>query len=691
MSARLARLGLLASFAVLVGCASAPPPAPTPPPPAPPAPPPPVVQEPDLSPVSEPPNLLALGRWKSASGSMRAVEKMLRLPVSLQSLAEREIGDPDVVSVLKLDSSVDVAVALDPAATDPDFFVAFSIPLKNLDQAKSVSEKDGHVTQLKPGVFRIGKPKQSDDVTCDLSVSVGDAPARLVCGQTDRDLDALMPWLTRGMPTVDLGANDVHMELRFGPLQERFAPMLSEAATRGAALGALELSREFGINDPAIADMMQSTQKEGVAFAQDLDVITVDAKLDPDASVMSAKSSVKLKGQTSWFTKVITARGDRSGGAPPIFLQAPKDSETAFYARGTDPLLWDGVRSALPKLFTALANGKVPDADRKAIADLLSHMPAAEDVVTVSASGHVLPAKPAAPPRKTEAPEKALTPAELMKNAKERFVVGLGWTLAGYDKKVDSYDKFLREAVATYNRPTFQAFLKKLLEKRREKYLPTLKVVSAAGFPAGSLAIQGSMTLDSEAMWEYSARTHFEGHPKTPPVKETFSLTLVVIPDGDRTWVAFGADPKALKDKFDAVKSGAPASGTLASRDGLDAVKSGPNTSAGFLSMSSLLMSARHSVASVFSAREMKMVEGALDAMPNKGTMPILILDNSTGGPTPTTSMELRAQKGTVDDLAALVSYAIAMKMQHQSDLDAPPATPPPPVSAPVGVTKKKK
>ena len=74
------------------------------------------------------------------------------------------------------------------------------------------------------------------------------------------------------------------------------------------------------------------------------------------------------------------------------------------------------------------------------------------------------------------------------------------------------------------------------------------------------------------------------------------------------------------------------------------------------------------------------MLEGAIESLPNRGQTPILILDSTTGGGAPTTSMEIRAQKGTIDDIAALVSYGIAMRMRKEADADDGP--PPPPAVA---------
>src|SRR5437660_360616 len=52
------------------------------------------------------------------------------------------------------------------------------------------------------------------------------APARFVCGDGQRALDVLGPWMTRGLPRAPAGPDDLTATLRFRPLQERYMPIL---------------------------------------------------------------------------------------------------------------------------------------------------------------------------------------------------------------------------------------------------------------------------------------------------------------------------------------------------------------------------------------------------------------------------------------------------------------------------------
>jgi hypothetical protein len=688
MRSALSRLGVVLLVSI-PACAGAPPPPPEPPPT--PAPPPPATvaapAEPDLSPVSEPKNLVGVGRWRSVATTISAVEKLAKLPVSLQSLVEKEVGDREVLDALKLDSSIEIAAALDPASREPDFQFAFSLPLKSAEAARSIAEREGKVTQVRPGVWRLGRTRGSTDVTCAIAISLGDAPARLVCGQRDRDLEALLPYMTRGLPTATLGTSDMHLEVRFAPLQEKARPFIEQGGSRLPAMAALFVSRETGITDPTVLDLVGSVAEETVRFGEDLDSLVLDAALDSSTTTASSKGTLKLHGSKSWMSKVLTGRADKQGPAPDIFWQVPKDSDTASFGRGADPKLFEALPRAVSALFGAVVKDKLPDADRKAIQDWIAKMPTI-DAVAVSARGHVEP-----PADKAGAAKGKRTPAEAIKSSREQLTKLLGWTLVGYDTKADVFGDWLKEMVRVYNRPTLQAFLKKNLGSESAK-LPVLRTASIPGMPAGSLVIEAGINLTSKDVWDLARDRNEEwtSHPAGAPAKGFIGVTIAVVPDGNRSWVAFGADPLTLRDKIKSTLAAAPKDGTLAGRPGLEALKTGTVLSGGFMTLASVTHSFSDVAKRGGSRREAKMFSAMEAAMPNKGQTPILIIGTATGGATPTYSAEVRVQKGTIDDLASGFLAAVAQKMAKHHDGDdggvmappmpampvAPPSAPPP-------------
>ncbi|MCC6647982.1 MAG: hypothetical protein IT374_20745 [Polyangiaceae bacterium] len=653
--------------------ASTPPPAPAAPS-APPAPPPtamvPAEQPPDLSPVPEPKNLVLVGRVKDLQGSMRALETALKLPVSLQQLVSKELGDPDLESVLKTDSPIDVSILLDPAAKEPEFNLAFSLPLKSFDQARAIAERDGKLTKVRPGVLRLGGSKRKGDLVCNLAMSVGDAPARVVCSPRDRDLDALVPWMTRGLPAVAAPSSDLHVEAKYAPIEEKFGPFLRENAGRVRGMAAVALARELGVKDPAVADLAGDLAQEGIATSAELDTLTIDASLDPKAPAGAMRGTLKLKGSQSMIGRVMTMSADRAGAAPPLFWQLPKDATSGSFGYPIDQKIWTGPRAALARAVGGLARGALDDADASAIEAVFAKFPLVDAKTVVSASGVA-----DAPPARKMAKK---TPTEVVAATRARIQSTLGWHVIGFDAKGDELTAFLREAAATYNRKSLQDRMKKELRGDFAK-LPGAKF---GAFGGGGSALTVDVPLDSKRSW-YSVSSpdgSFSEHPAGKPATGVAQITIAVVPDGARTWVLIGGDPATLRKRLAQVKAGKPDQ-TLATREGLDALKTAKASSASFATLEPAVRAVEREMGRSGKAEELKKV---IDGLPNKGRTPLLAFGTSTGGAAPSMTLEMQMQKGTFDDLTALIVAAMAMKHHgHHGEAAGPVAVPVAPVAPP--------
>jgi hypothetical protein len=608
---------------------------------------------------------------KNVATAMRSIETLGKLPMRLDSVLDKELGDRDLTALIKLDASIDIALALDPAARSikDDPIVAVSLPLKNLNDALAYAGRAGKPSQIKPGVYRVGR---TGNMMCDLSVAIGDAPARLVCGEHERDVDELRPWLTRGSPTAQFGAADVHAELRAGPARERVQ------AEIGADLAALPseaaniFRKKTHLSSPALLDAITSAAREGLAFGDDVDSLAIDISLDPAATQASFSSSIKFKANNSWVTKALTGRNDKAGPPPAIFWQAPKDSDSVIYTHGTDPKLFAGIKDSTSKILNELTRDVLKDKDRESLVSLVNSIPLVETSGTVSARGHVDHKMGA-----RIAPEK-YSPADAIK-ASQAYISGLlGWAVVGVDAKADPQIAWLRQLAKTYNEKSLQETVKKTLGKDLQSKVPTVKIVGAPrGTPAGTVALEIAISLDSHDLWSSHGREHgYREHPKGPAAKGTFTFTIVVMPDGDRTWVAFGSDTAALASHLAAVKDGAPKDGTIASREGLESLKTGPNTAAGFLSMAGLAHASRSSLRTVLSHREHSRIEEAIGSLPHKGETPVLLLGTGATGATPSGTLEVRLQKGNIEDLSAFVLYAMTHKNDSRDDEMMPPPVP---------------
>jgi hypothetical protein len=641
-----------------------------------------------MSPVSEPKTLVGLGRWKSVEATLKSVDQLGKtpLPVSLRELLQTEViqkglREQELAKLVKLDSSVDVAVALDPASKEdsPEFFVAFSLPLKSMEQAVAVVSRAGSASMVRPGVYRLGK--QPSDLTCNLSVSVGDAPARLVCAPRDRDLEALVPWLTRGMPTATVGAGDMHFEARLSPMRERYRALIDQFGPRLPALAATEISRKTDVREPVVLDAVSELVREGLQAGEEIDVVSMDGKIDGATGQASFQGAVKFHGNKSWMVRALTSNNAKAGPPPAIFWQAPKDSGAVAFGLATDPKLLEGVRKSAADVFGALTKGKLPDGDRKAVTDVIAHIPLADGAI-MSATGHPDPGE--VKPLKGD-----MTPADAVRMARETVTAAVGWTVVGVDAKSDAYVAWLKDVVKAYNSPSLQKLAKEQIGKHRP--LPTVKATRAPkGLPAGATAIEMSVPIDSHDVWDqYRRAAQYKEHPKGAPAKGAVSLTLVVVPDGDgRTWIGVSADPAMIASHIAAAKNGAPKDGTIASRDDLEPLRSGKVVAAGFMSLGGLASTARGSLRHQMRRRDAEQMGKVLSSLPHKGATPILFMASGDAGAAPTAMTEVRVQKGTFEDLQTLVMQVMTMKQSRGSSEDVEPATVEAP--APAGMKKKR-
>jgi hypothetical protein len=95
-----------------------------------------------------------------------------------------------------------------------------SVGLKSLDEALSTAEALQLPTRkVAPGIYRVG---DFPDASCAVAVSLGAAPARLVCGNASKDVDVLLPYATRGLPNEPQTGADFELTLDAKPIQARY-------------------------------------------------------------------------------------------------------------------------------------------------------------------------------------------------------------------------------------------------------------------------------------------------------------------------------------------------------------------------------------------------------------------------------------------------------------------------------------
>jgi hypothetical protein len=556
-SLRAVRLSACMAFAgVAASCGGA---APAPvQPPAPPPRTPVVIAAPDLSPLPEPAELVALLRWKSPAASFESLRDWTGLPFGPKDLLDL-ISASDLADVLAYDAPVDAAAALDPKAsalTDWAPFAAVATGLKSLEEGRRLAETLGSVKEIGPGVYRlrIGKSthRKADKATCLIAAAAGPAPARLVCGNGDRDLDALAGYLTRTLPSKDLGPADLHIEMRFSPLVQRYGTLMNEGLHVGAAL----VPDRFGIGEPkfdrALHRAALGVVDELMALSGDLDRMTIDAAMQPERTDFSVQ--IRMRDRQSWTAGSMTSMAKRSGPPPASFWRLPADATAAGFSVTNDPQRTTEIWHTVQELIDGyLLREKLPAADRAALTDLLS------------------------PSRATGAPVVGASS-------------GLDWALWGVAEPTKSRESIVN-AMAACQRPKLLALAARLNagdtdeSPKAAKPLVPIRckaVAPAAGLPKGTLDFE--ITLFEPSRDDATTTSGKKKKAAKPRPTEHKSHVLVAS-DASNTWIAFGADRAKLAAPLLAVVQ-TPANGaTLARRDGLDALRAGSLVAGGFVTL----------------------------------------------------------------------------------------------------------
>jgi hypothetical protein len=519
--------------------------------------------------------------------------------------------------------------------------------VRSFDEAKLGFEKDGSVARLAPGVVRLESKKKEKGV-CDLAVAAGDAPARVVCGDQAKAVDALRPWLTRTLPRTAPVPGELNVSVRAAPLRARYLAPLRAKATTLADEGRAELQKK-NIRDPDLLAAPSVVLDEGLHFLEDLDAVDLRVSFTKSPPELVAGGVLHFAGKSAWLTRVITEANDKAGPPPPIFWRVPRDATSATWGRGNDPRLYDGVRRVVRKaLVEVLSSAPLPDADKGALIGFVDGVPLSSGAwVTSQGLG------------KGKAAVKATSPNDPI-DLKQIATAAIGWSVVGVEAPAAAYVAWAKQGVDVYARAVRIArdFAKgaKVQTKHTLDVLPRVQVAtSPPGWPKGTVAFDVSVSSELPALF-LPKKKDAEEPKKAKTLKGAITIRLAIVPDGDRTWIGFSADPDDLKKRMNSVMPGAPEQGTLAAREGLEPLRAPGQTWGGFFSAGDLLERA-------LEALEHEKPENAADAhtamaaLPNRGRTPVLFVGKGTGGDRPSNTAEVRLEAGTLADIAALAGF----------------------------------
>lgn len=586
----------------------------------------------DLSPVEAPKNQVVSLHAKSLTTTLSklgvdpdTLVKRLFSQVAGKGGLRLDVAAEKLASQVALEAPVDAIVTL-PEKKGFEPSIAVAIGLRNLEDAKAAFNA---TEELQGGMWLFGGEKAK--VTCVVAAATGLVPARMICGPGERDLEALGPYLARGASSIP-STTDLTLDVDFKIVNEKFGPLLASKINFAPTF----LKSQIGLGDPAFDKVLDvvgvGLGNEAVALLGDLDKMHADLTVS-EADGISLTGSLALRDNKSWIAS--TSGKSKNDAAPALFTRLPLDVAEASYSRLNDPADWEPIKKALKDgLESYLAASKIgTDAERKKVTALID-FPLAPNLAFVSGSGTKHTTKAA--PRKTD-DEKIAAANDAQ----------FGWRLYGFGQKADGITKWIKDAVAAYN----QAGIQKELGKASTN-LPTLKTPT----PPASLG-KGAYELDLEVKL---------GKDK----KKSLTFYLLVMADGEDSWLAIGANRDELVARLEMVKSGAAADKTLVQKKGFDTTAK--HTMAGFWTLESF----RALGMSVLSTAGGKGQGGGADALldasdnldklfeslPNKGGSPMQYAVTMTSTTPLVSSFVMNIPQGTVADAKALVGIATQPK-----------------------------
>lgn len=324
-------------------------------------------EAPDLSPVARPREVVLVGRIARPRLLAETLAQWSSLPLKIEDVVPEQARA--LARAVLWEAPVELVVALDAFGEGkvPPPLLIGSVGLRSLDEALSAADAM-HLPARKvaPGVFRVG---DFPDTSCAVAVSLGAAPARLICGPKPKDVDALLPYATRGLAQEPRTGADFELALDAKPIQAQYAQDVAGLKLLGG-LAIRELSFDLAGFDRALSDAVYGGIDETVSLFNDLDQVTFEARLDPSRSVLAGSAELRLGGNTSWTAGTIAAL--KTVPLPATLPRLPTGCSLASYSTALPAERY----AALARVMGELAEGfleheSLPGATRKRVRRIL--------------------------------------------------------------------------------------------------------------------------------------------------------------------------------------------------------------------------------------------------------------------------------------------------------------------------------
>lgn len=479
-----------------------------------------VVEEPpDLSPVKRPAEVVVVGRIARPRLFVETLTKWSNLPVRIEDIIPSD-ARPLAKAVL-WEAPAEMVVALDAFGEGkvPPPLVIGSIGLKSLDEALSAADALSMPTRkVAPGIYRVG---DFEKASCAISVSLGAAPARLICGRANKDVDVLLPYATRGLPSEPTSGADLEFVLEAKPIQDHYGRdvaalrLLAGVAVRAVALDAPKFDR-------ALSDAIYGAVDETINVFNDLDQVRFEARIDGARNVLTAASELKLKGETSWVAGTIAA--SKPTPLPGTLPRLPPGATLGAY----NPPLPAERYAAISRILGDLTEGyleyeKVPEATRKRARRVT------ESWLTKLPEGFAFTMSPT---------QKDAIGSRHADTTVTRISEPSARILGMYT------DVFALLGDAGLKKLVKQKVTMKLDDKLWPK--ATKKPFKLAGFKAPATLFEVTADFKAWAALDASIEKVLKDMLPPPGSNELKRIVVIVQPDGDSTYVLTGDDPAEM-------------------------------------------------------------------------------------------------------------------------------------------------
>jgi hypothetical protein len=323
----------------------------------------PAEEPPDLSPVARPAEVVVVARIARPRAFVETLTQWSNLPLKLEDLLPEQARN--VAPAVMWEAPIEAVLALDAFGEGkfPPPLIVGSIGLKSLEAGLSAADAMQMPTRrVAPGVYRFG---DFGSASCAMAAAVGQAPARLVCADGVKDVDTLLPYVTRGLPREPQTGADFELTASAKPLQDRYGHdvtglrLLAGVALREAALDVPRFDR-------ALSDAIYGSVDEVINLFGDLEQVRLEARLDTARSALLGSAELRLKGDTSWVAGTLSA--NKAAPIPQGLPRIPPGSTMAAYAAGMPAERY----AAIARIGGELAEGfleheKLPDGTRKRV------------------------------------------------------------------------------------------------------------------------------------------------------------------------------------------------------------------------------------------------------------------------------------------------------------------------------------